>query len=143
VKIYNFFIYHDPLKQLFERETWQDIIDLGWAERFITVHTGEYGVSATHPNGRTVGDSPELMPLDSHLFSDLKRDLVRFTAMYPDLFDLSRRGRGVGGTPPCRPELKAAGADPGHLGLDSRMGQLQGAANSSLIVHRVNLNLDH
>ena len=35
-----------------------------------------------------MGDSPELMPLDSHIFADFKRDLKRYSAFYPDLFDL-------------------------------------------------------
>ena len=67
-------LYHDPLKQFFEQETLDYMRSRGFTPEngrlIVSLRDGPY-------KGRTPGDCPEFMPLDSHLFADFKTDVRR------------------------------------------------------------------
>ena len=101
-----FMLWHDRLVILWDKATqkwlrrfkcpiegWQDRT---WADRFIRLR-GKYneGVDSYYQDSLP-GDSPELMPLDSHLFSDIKEGVGRNVAFSfflpaddPDKYSLS------------------------------------------------------
>ena len=82
-----YMIWHDRLSILWDKETqdWLSSLKCGiegwpdrtWTDRFICLH-GQYNksISAYYKNSLP-GDSPELMPLDCHLFSDIKEGVSR------------------------------------------------------------------
>ena len=99
-------IWHDALSILWDKESqkWLRTLkcpiegweDRTWADRFIRLR-GKYNemVSKSYKNGLP-GDSPELMPLDCHLFSDIKEGVARNVAFSfflddndPDKYSLS------------------------------------------------------
>ena len=64
-------IYHDALPQWWEKETQEYIQSRGFAQRQWRANAETNAVLPRHYRDRLMGDSPELMPLDSSLFSDL------------------------------------------------------------------------
>lgn len=84
-------IYHDHLKIFWEKETIEymkslkcpneEQPDRTWFDRVIKLE-GTYSDSV-HPRykAKLPGDSPELMPLDCHLFADIKEALARNIAL--------------------------------------------------------------
>ena len=85
-----YMIWHDRLSILWDKETqdWLSSLKCGingwpertWADRFIRLR-GKYNDSvSTYYKKSLPGDSPELMPLDSHLFSDIKEGVSRNVA---------------------------------------------------------------
>ena len=64
-------IYHDALPQWWEKETQDHIQSRGFANRQWRANAETNAVLPRHYRDRLMGDSPELMPLDSSLFSDL------------------------------------------------------------------------
>jgi hypothetical protein len=64
-------IYHDALPQWWERRTQEYIAERGFADRQWRSNAETDLQIAGHYRGKLMGDSPELMPLDSSLFSDL------------------------------------------------------------------------
>ena len=94
---HTYMIWHDRLSILWDKETqdWLSSLKCGidgwgdrtWADRFICLR-GKYNdsVSTYHKNSLP-GDSPELMPLDCHLFSDVKEGVsqnVAFSFFLPE-----------------------------------------------------------
>ena len=85
-----YMIWHDRLSILWDKETqdWLSSLKCGiegwpdrtWSDRFIRLR-GQYNesISAYYKNSLP-GDSPELMPLDCHLFSDIKEGVSRNVA---------------------------------------------------------------
>jgi hypothetical protein len=63
-------IYHDALPQWWERRTQEYIGEQGFADRQWRSNGETDLLIANHYRGKLMGDSPELMPLDSSLFSD-------------------------------------------------------------------------
>ena len=85
-----YMIWHDRLSILWDKETqeWLSKLKCGiqgwpertWADRFIRLR-GQYNESVTsYYKNSLPGDSPELMPLDCHLFSDVKEGVSRNVA---------------------------------------------------------------
>jgi len=79
-------IYHDHLKILWEKDTIEYMKSLKcpiegnpnrtWFNRFIKISGRDYLPRVAKSYWHTlVGDSPELMPLDCHLFADIKEGL--------------------------------------------------------------------
>ncbi len=64
-------IYHDALPQWWEKGAQHHIRSRGFAERQWKARGDTNDKVAAHYRGKLMGDSPELMPLDSSLFSDL------------------------------------------------------------------------
>ena len=64
-------IYHDALPQWWEQRTQEYIRERGFADRQWRANDDTDLLIAGHYRGKLMGDSPELMPLDSSLFSDL------------------------------------------------------------------------
>jgi hypothetical protein len=80
-------IYHDALPQWWERRTQEYIGERGFAGRQWRSNAETDLLIAGHYRGKLMGDSPELMPLDSSLFSDLIEKvawLVVSTASLPE-----------------------------------------------------------
>lgn len=92
-----FMLWHDRLSILWDTTTqaWLKSLkcpiegwdDRTWADRFLRIR-GQYndGLTPYYKNSLP-GDSPELMPLDSHLFSDIKEGVARnvaFSFFLPD-----------------------------------------------------------
>ena len=63
-------IYHDALPQWWERKTQEYIEERGFKDRQWRANSDTDLLIASHYKGKLMGDSPELMPLDSSLFSD-------------------------------------------------------------------------
>ena len=84
------FIYHDALPQWWEKGVQDHIRERGfencqWRAR------GEMNLHvASHYRGRLMGDSPELMPLDSSLFGDLIEMVARLVVTTKSLGDGER-----------------------------------------------------
>ena len=64
-------IYHDALPQWWERSAQAHIRERGFEHRQWRARGATNAAVATHYRDRLMGDSPELMPLDSSLFGDL------------------------------------------------------------------------
>ena len=92
-----FMIWHDRLSILWDRQT-QDWLkklkcpiegwaERTWADRFIRLR-GQYSACVSrYYKDSLPGDSPELMPLDCHLFADIKEGVahnVAFSYVLPD-----------------------------------------------------------
>jgi hypothetical protein len=80
-------ISHDALSILWDKTTQEWLrklacpiegwLDRTWADRFIKIR-GQYNLKdAKHYENTLPGDSPELMPLDCHLFADVKEGVAR------------------------------------------------------------------
>ena len=67
-------MYHDHLSQWWEKGAQDYIASLGFKDRQVRC----VGITnaGTRYEGNLVGNSPELMPLDTHLFNDLKKGVV-------------------------------------------------------------------
>ena len=80
----------DPLKQFFEDETMAYMESRGFTPEngrlIVSLRDGPY-------KGRTPGDCPEFMPLDSHLFADFKKDVRRYVNRWPGSFSRSTPDR--------------------------------------------------
>lgn len=90
-------ISHDALSILWDKSTqeWLNKLacpidgwaDRTWADRFIKIRGSYTDKVANHYKDTLPGDSPELMPLDCHLFSDVKEGVARnvgFSFFIPD-----------------------------------------------------------
>ena len=80
-------IYHDALPQWWERRTQEYIAERGFKDRQWRANSDTDLLIAKNYRGKLMGDSPELMPLDSSLFSDQIEkvaELVVSTAFLPD-----------------------------------------------------------
>ena len=80
-------VYHDALPQWWERRTQEYIAERGFKDRQWRANSDTNLLIANHYRGKLMGDSPELMPLDSSLFSDQIEkvaELVVSTASLPD-----------------------------------------------------------
>ena len=64
-------IYHNALPQWWERSAQDHIRERGFEHRQWRARGATNAAIATHYRNRLMGDSPELMPLDSSLFGDL------------------------------------------------------------------------
>ena len=64
-------IYHDALPQWWESAAQEYIASLGFGDRQWRARGATNELVASHYRHRLMGDSPELMPLDSSLFGDL------------------------------------------------------------------------
>ena len=87
----NWMIWHDALSIIWDQETqawlctlkcpiegWQDQT---WADNFICF-CGKYNdMVSVHYNNTLPRDSPELMPLDCHLFSEIKEGVAQNIAL--------------------------------------------------------------
>lgn len=75
-------IYHDPLKQFYEPDTMAYMASRGFTPEngrlLVSLRPGPY-------HNRTPGDTPEWMPLDSHLFADYKFECKRYAMVRPSL----------------------------------------------------------
>ena len=81
----DFFIWHDALSQWWETEAQEYMAKLGFRDRQVRC-LGATNAGSRYYEGKLVGDSPELMPLDAHLFSDLQAALwlhVSLTSKLP------------------------------------------------------------
>ena len=67
----SWFIYHDALPQWWEKEAQDYLRERGFEERQWRARGDTNENVAGHYVNKLMGDSPELMPLDSSLFSDL------------------------------------------------------------------------
>ena len=67
----NWMIYHDALPQWWEKDAQEYIRSRGFAERQWKARGETNDNVAGHYRNKLMGDSPELMPLDSSLFGDL------------------------------------------------------------------------
>lgn len=87
----DYLIYHDHLKIFWEKETIKHLQtlkcptsekpDRTWYDRFIKLK-GKYNEKVSNRYKNTLpGDSPELMPLDCHLFADTREGLARNIAL--------------------------------------------------------------
>ena len=85
-----FMLWHDRLSILWEKQTQEWLkrlqcpiegwTDRTWADRFVRIR-GEYNDQVNSYYADSLpGDSPELMPLDCHLFSDIKEGVSRNVA---------------------------------------------------------------
>jgi hypothetical protein len=90
IREYTWMIYHDHLKIFWEKETIlylkslkcpipgdNSTKDRNWFDRLIKIEGVNNHRVSNRYNHTLPGDSPELMPLDCHLFADLKEALAR------------------------------------------------------------------
>ena len=86
-----FVIWHDRLSILWDKGTqeWLQMLkcpidgwnDRTWSDRFVKIR-GEFNRTVSNYYKNTLpGDSPELMPLDCHLFSDIKAGVAKNVAL--------------------------------------------------------------
>ena len=104
-------IYHDHLKIFWEKETIeymkrkkcpipgdQSSTNRTWFDRMIKIEGTNNARVCNRYNNTLPGDSPELMPLDSHLFCDLREALARNIA-FTFWMEKSDKRKYKGGTP--------------------------------------------
>ncbi|EGB03551.1 hypothetical protein AURANDRAFT_67925 [Aureococcus anophagefferens] len=81
---HDFVIWHDALSAWWEDEAQDYLATLGFKDRQVCALDDTNAEFARYSHG-LVGDSPELMPLDAHLFSDLSQELWRHVAITSNL----------------------------------------------------------
>ena len=83
-------IYHDALPQWWEKGAQDHIRARGFEHRQWRARGDTNNHVAAHYRGRLMGDSPELMPLDSSLFGDLIETVARLVVSTKHLGDGER-----------------------------------------------------
>ena len=83
-------IYHDALPQWWEKGAQEYIRERGFEHRQWRAEGNTNEHVATHYRDRLMGDSPELMPLDSSLFGDLIETVARLVVTSKKLGDDER-----------------------------------------------------
>jgi len=92
-----FLIFHDALSAYFEKGAQEYIKSLGFKDRLVRCY-GNTNSDIKRYQHKLVGDSPELCPLDAHLFSDYKRSVAMHCSL-TSVYDINDPQRFHFGTP--------------------------------------------
>tara|TARA_B100002003_G_C14141283_1_gene548788 strand:- start:608 stop:2329 length:1722 start_codon:yes stop_codon:yes gene_type:complete len=103
-KLYNgtkhentFFIFHDALSAYFEKTAQDYIKSIGFKDRMFRCY-GDTNKAVRRYQNKLVGNSPELCPLDAHLFSDYRRSITTHCSL-TSLYATDDSTRFLFGTP--------------------------------------------
>ena len=92
-----FFIFHDALSAYFEKSAQDYIKGIGFKDRMFRCY-GDTNKAIRRYQNKLVGNSPELCPLDAHLFSDYKRSITTHCSL-TSLYATDDPSRFLFGTP--------------------------------------------
>ena len=73
-------IYHDHLSQWWEAGAQAWLAKRGFKDRLVRIRDGVPAIAKRY-QGKLVGNTPELMPLDSHLFQDSKDAVLKHVVL--------------------------------------------------------------
>ena len=92
-----FLMFHDALSTYFETEAQAYMKHRGYKDRMVRCY-GDTNSDIKRYQNKLVGDTPELCPLDAHLFSDYKRSVAMHCSL-TSVYDINDPQRFHFGTP--------------------------------------------